>query len=523
MNQRTRLVRFSAWLLLLCQLFVLIGCKPPVADTPQDQEPRPPFENCVHIDTDDNGHCDTCGITVLVVLDFYAINDLHGKFADGDNHPGVDELTTYLKTAVAADDSAILLSSGDTWQGSSESNLTRGLILTDWMNALDFACMTLGNHEYDWGEEAIEQNAEAAEFPFLAINVYDRATNKRVDYCEPSVLIEQDGLIIGIIGAIGDCYSSIAPDKVEDVYFKTGSELTSLVKAESERLRSLGADLIVYSLHDGYGKSSYDDVSVIPTSKLSSYYDISLSDGYVDLVFEGHTHQRYVHKDEHGVYHLQNGGDNKGICHVELSVNPLNDTWSIREAEFVSTSSYSSLADDPIVNELMEKYEKQVSIGTTVLGQNAASRDGSTLRSLVAKLYYDFGVEQWGDQYDIVLGGGFLSVRSPGYLPAGEVTYSQLQAVFPFDNRIVLCSVKGRDLSSKFFYTSNSNYFIYYDDYGASVKKNLDPNATYYIIVDSYTSSYAPNRLTVVKEFEADYFARDLLAEYIKAGGLQSK
>ena len=142
------------------------------------------------------------------------------------------------------------------------------------------------------------------------------------------------------------------------------------------------------------------------------------------------------------------------------------------------------------------------------------------MRQLIAKLYYEFGVLQWGDQYDIVLGGGYLSTRSPGYLPAGDVTYAQLLSLFPFDNRLTLCSISGRDLSSKFFNTSNSNYFIHYDDYGVSVKENLDPNAVYYIIVDSYTASYAPNRLTVVEEFNADVFARDLLAEYIKAGQL---
>jgi 2',3'-cyclic-nucleotide 2'-phosphodiesterase (5'-nucleotidase family) len=293
-----------------------------------------------------------------------------------------------------------------------------------------------------------------------------------------------------------------------------------LVKAESERLRAQGADIIVYSLHDGYGRSSYDSVSAISSSKLSSYYDISLSNGYVDLVFEGHSHQRYVLKDEYGVYHLQNGGDNKGICHVELAVNPLNDTCRVQIAEFVATDRYASLADDPIVDSLMAKYKDQVALGTTVLGYNAVSRGSDELRSLVAQLYYEFGHALWGEQYDIVLGGGFLTARSPGYLPAGEVTYSQLQSVFPFDNRLVLCSVKGRDLSSKFFHTSNSNYFIYCGEYGESVKQNLDPNATYYIIVDTYTSSYAPNRLTVIEEYDFDYFARDLLAEYIKAGGM---
>lgn len=513
-------------LALLLAFVFLVGCSAgtptPPATQPGPSPDQPPFADCTHSQDDNaDGHCDTCGISILVVLDFYAINDLHGKFTDGDNHPGVDELTTYLKACVATDDSAVLLSSGDTWQGGAASNLTRGLIMTDWMNEMDFACMTLGNHEYDWGEEAIEQNAALAEFPLLAINIYDKETNERVDYCEPSVLIEQDGLRIGIIGAIGDCYSSIAPDKVEDVYFKTGKELTALVKAESERLRSLGADLIVYSLHGGHSQSSYDDVSVIATSRLNAYYDISLSDGYVDLVFEGHTHQRYVLKDEHGVYHLQNGGDNKGICHVELVVNPVTDSYQIQIAEFVPTSRYDTLPDDALIEELLDKYEEQVSAGTELLGQNVRSRDSSELRSTVARLYYEFGLAQWGADYDIVLGGGYLTTRSPGYLPAGEVTYSQLLSIFPFDNRLTLCSIKGRDLSSKFFNTNNSNYYIYYGDFGASVKQNLDPNATYYVIVDTYTASYAPNRLTVVEEFDADVFARDLLAEYIKHGGME--
>jgi 2',3'-cyclic-nucleotide 2'-phosphodiesterase (5'-nucleotidase family) len=294
--------------------------------------------------------------------------------------------------------------------------------------------------------------------------------------------------------------------------------LTALVKAESERLRALGADLIVYSLHDGHDQSSYSDVKVIPTSKLKSYYDISLSDGYVDLVFEGHTHQRYVYKDEHGVYHLQSGGDNKGLSHVEISVNPISDTWSIQVAEFVSSDHYQSFSDDPIVESLLDRYQDQISVGGKVVGTNASARSGDKLREVVAQLYYEFGVEQWGSEYDIVLGGGFLSVRSPGYLPAGEVTYAQLQGLFPFDNRLVLCSVSGRDLASKFFHTSNNNYFIHYGNYGASVKQNIDDNATYYIIVDTYTSSYAPNRLTVVEEYDADLFARDLLADYIAKG-----
>ena len=473
-----------------------------------------------HVDDDANNLCDECGLTVLVYVDFYSVNDLHGKFADGTTHPGVDELTTYLKNAKVRDDYAFVLSAGDAWQGSAESNLTQGNIVTDWMNELDFVAMTLGNHEYDWGEEAIKKNAEIAEFPFLAINIYDRETNALVEYCQPSVVVEAGNLQIGIIGAMGDCYSSISADKVEDVYFKVGDDLTNLVKTESERLRAEGVDCIVYVIHDGYGQSESN--AAMPASKMKSYYDVALSDGYVDLVFEAHTHQSYILQDEYGVYHMQHGGDNsKGISHVELMINSVTNDVKVSIARLVENSSYENLNDDAIVEELLDKYKEQLSPAYEVLGTNSVYRSGDYMRQIVANLYYNAGFERWGEEYDIVLGGGFISVRSPYKLEAGDVDYADLQALFPFDNELVLCSIKGSDLQKRFINTSNDDYFIKYGEYGASVVNNIDPNGTYYVVTDTYTSLYAPNKLTEVARYDAGVYARDLLAEYVKQGYLE--
>ena len=476
---------------------------------------------CDHVDAGDDGKCDSCGASVLVIVDFYNINDLHGKLADGDNHPGVDELTTYLKKAKKSDDHTVFLSSGDMWQGAPESNLTKGLIVTDWMNHMGFAAMALGNHEFDWGEDPIRDNDKQAKFPILAINVYDRATDKRVSYCDSSVMITRGDVQIGIIGAIGDCYSSISKDKVEDVYFKTGAALTQLVKSEATKLRQSGADYIVYLLHDGNGSSGSGSVTSVTSGKLKSYYDIELSNGYVDLVFEGHTHQRYIHKDEYGTYHMQNGGDNKGISHIEVSINTANGNDSVRYSQLISTGKYATMADDPIVEELLSKYDEDVAVGTDDLGNNAKVRRSSELCQLVADLYYKKGLELWGDEYDIVLGGGFLSARSPYELAKGEITYGMLYSIFPFDNNLVLCSVKGSDLLNKFFETDNDRYYISYGDYGKQVKANLDPDATYYIVVDSYTSVYAPNRLTEIARLDKEYYARDMLADYARSGGFK--
>ena len=470
-----------------------------------------------HKDGNNDGKCDECKISVIVIIDFYALNDLHGKLDDTDEFVGVDELTTYLKNASLTDDHTVLLSSGDMWQGSSESNLTRGQIITEWMNELDFVSMTIGNHEYDWGSEYIKINAELAEFPILAINIKDKSTGAQVDYAQSSVLVERGGAKIGIIGAIGDCKSSISSGYVSDVDFLVGSELTSLVKAEADRLRSLGADFIVYSLHDGYGRSS-SSVQNMSSSAMSSYYNTILSNGYVDLVFEGHSHQSYVHKDTYGVYHLQNGGDDNGISHVEISLNYVNDSYTVNTAEIVKNSTYKNLPDDPSVDALLDKYADVLSIANRELGFNSTIRDGDELRQIIADLYLQAGLEKWGANYDIVLGGGYLSVRSPYDLAAGNIKYGDLMSIFPFDNEIVLCSVSGSKLLSQFINSSNSNYFISLSDYGKSISSSIVSSGTYYVIVDTYTADYAPNGLTTIASLGEGIFARDLLADYIEEG-----
>lgn len=476
---------------------------------------------CDHADQDNDEICDICSLSVVVSVDFYAINDLHGKLADTDSQIGVDELTTYLKNAREEDDNSIFLSAGDMWQGAAESNMTKGLIMTDWMNELQFTAMAIGNHEFDWGEEYVKSNSNFAKFPFIAINIYDRATNKLVDYCKPSVMVQAGDVKIGIIGAIGDCYSSIAVDKCDEVYFKVGRDLTALVKAESDKLRSEGADFIVYVIHDGYGQSNIGSVQQLASSQLASYYDTALSNGYIDLVFEGHTHQGYRIKDEHGVYHLQHRGDNNGgISHVEISVNSVTGGSTVDLVELVSTNQYKNLEDDPIVDQLLKKYESQISPSQEVLGYNSTYRSSSYLQQMIANLYYEVGEKEWGDKYNIVLGGGFMSARSPYSLKAGNVTYADIQSIFPFDNQLTLCSIKGRDLKSKFINTNNERYYICYGDYGNKVKNNIDANATYYVIVDSYTAYYKYNNLTVVEEYDPTVFARDMLADYIKKGGL---
>lgn len=518
----------TAWLLSACMLFSACGgltsqqsgtSENTQSSTSQEEENSQSSEDSSfedssseggeveeeHVDEDDDGICDDCNQSVLVTIDFYSVNDLHGKLEDGTNHPGVDELSTYLNDRREENPNTVLLSAGDMWQGASASNLTKGHIITEWMNEMDFAAMALGNHEFDWGEEHVESNAELANFPFLALNIFDTATNERVDYCDASVLIECGGAKVGIIGAIGDCYSSISADKVENVYFKTGAELADLVIEEATNLRAQGADCIVYALHDD-----------------SSGCHSSISN-YVDVVFEGHTHQSYVNVDGKGVYHLQGGGDNDGITHAQLSVNIANETAETETAKYIPNSVYKNLEDDPIVAEILDRYAEAIALAGKVLGYNEKYRSSWEILQKVADLYYEVGVETWGDEYDIVLGGGFMSARSPYELGVGDVTYGQLNDILPFDNPIVLCSISGAKLKSQFFENTTGRYYIAYGAYGEEVKNSILPTKTYYIVTDTYSSLYAPNGATEIARLDEKIFGRDLLASYIEEGGFGIK
>lgn len=475
-----------------------------------------------HLDENDDDYCDLCNEYVIVVIDFYVVNDLHGKFCDTATQPGVDELGSYFKEMTETDDNVVILSSGDMWQGTAESNLTGGKLVTEWMNEMDFVAMTLGNHEFDWGEDDIRANLEIAEFPFLAINIYDNSTGSLADYCTPSIMVERDGLKIGIIGAIGDCYSSISSDMVEGVHFKVGSQLTALVKAESDRLRSEGADLIVYSLHDGYG-SSKNGTSMVGSSGLSGYYDSVLSNGYVDLVFEAHTHQHYTLVDPSGVYHLQGGGENYGISHVEIAVNSANSNNKVNDAGVVTSGVYRNYEDDAATEAIEDKYSDIIDYAYAPLGTVSRNYSDVEVEDYVAKLYLEAGLEKWGDEYDIVLGGGFLRTRAPYDLAAGVKTYADVLSLLPFDNRLVLCSVSGYNLKNKFINSSSSDYHVALSEYGSSILNSISNNRTYYIIVDTYTSLYSPNGLTTIAYLDDTTFARDLLAKEIADGKLEVK
>ena len=446
-----------------------------------------------------------------VSLDIFAFNDTHGNVVDTQGKGlGLSKTTTLLKE-ISTPATSIFISQGDMWQGSVESGLTRGNIVTEWMNSMDFVSMTVGNHEFDWGQEYIVSNQELATFPTLGINVLYRSNNQRVNYLSPSTTFVRNGAKIGVIGAIGNCYSSVSRSKVADITFATGYTLTNLVKAEATRLRNEEkCDFIIYSIH---GSSADGD------------YDTDLSNGYVDLVLEGHTHNKYVETDEYGVYHVQSNAYNENFYRITVNLNLAANTYTVNNPVsynlYSSSSPYRNYAEDTETKAILDKYKDQYQFAYDVSGYNEVDRYASDLKQKVANLYYDYGNTTWGSQYNLILGGGYISCRGSN-LPQGNVTYADLYTLFPFDNDVSLCSISGRNLRNTQFITGNSNYFTKWSSYGESIRYNIDDYTTYYLVTDTYTVDYYTS-LNVIAKFEnGGVYARDLLNRFIADGGYGS-
>lgn len=128
----------------------------------------------------------------LVLL---STNDMHAKI----------QRFPHLAAAVAAcrdTVTTLLLDAGDRWTGNAYVDLaqTPGMPVIALMNRLGYDAATLGNHEFDHGQAFLGRMLDSMSFEVVCANVEsDTCTFPQLP---PSVVIERDGIRIGIVGAV---------------------------------------------------------------------------------------------------------------------------------------------------------------------------------------------------------------------------------------------------------------------------------------------------------------------------------
>ena len=447
-------------------------------------------------------------------LDFYNLNDFHGatEFDNDSYEPGIKKLSTYLKDAQSQNENGfVLTSSGDMWQGSADSNITRGRLVNDWMSLLDFSAMAIGNHEFDWTTDVIDSNQASATFPYLACNIIEDSTNEPVSWAQPYTTITRKGVHIGIIGAIGEGITNdILATNVQGLSFV---DPTSYVSHWSTYLRSNGADIILYLLHDSVTNISYTEGSA------------------VDAIFGGHTHTGETNINSSSSSYvstsfstpaIQAWSNGKDVGHISLTYSFSSSSVTSRDGEILDTRSFTidSLVDDSATATLYQTYlDNEISaIKDVVLLENGPGIDKYDIPNIYNQYAYKFfkDVKDTSDAYDIF---AIQTNSARASIASGDITYGMIYKALPFDNYLYLVSVKGYDIANTlsnygYFYLPSQNSQIS----GYSLSNYVNSSQTYYMLMIDYIALKSPycDVVTPIATYnEEAALPRNIVSQYI--------
>ena len=96
------------------------------------------------------------------------------------------------------------LFSGDAFNPSLESSVTKGKHMVPALNTLKTSVACLGNHDLDFGVEQFQNLASQCNFPWLCANVLDPALGDNVPLgnCRRTIVLETNGIKVGFIGLV---------------------------------------------------------------------------------------------------------------------------------------------------------------------------------------------------------------------------------------------------------------------------------------------------------------------------------
>ena len=109
---------------------------------------------------------------------------------------GISNLLGYIN--MLKDNNTLLFDGGDSYQGSPISTVTRGFSQIEVLNMLEPDAFVIGNHEFDYGQYALDSALMMAEFDYLSANVFFNPRNKT--FGKPFIIEDVNGIKVGVIG-----------------------------------------------------------------------------------------------------------------------------------------------------------------------------------------------------------------------------------------------------------------------------------------------------------------------------------
>jgi len=208
------------------------------------------------------------GATDAVTVTILHTNDFHGNLEPAGSNPGIARMAKVIndtRASIGADNVA-LLDMGDFMQGSLISNLFKGKPTVDLFNFLGYKAGTFGNHEFDWGQQALKDRIGEATYPFVTANIVKNDTGNCAtagwtapDFAQPwTAITVGSGANTAKIGLIGVTspetpYITIA-SATEGLCFK---DATVSISHYWDAMKAAGVDAVIVMSHLGYTDGGY--------------------------------------------------------------------------------------------------------------------------------------------------------------------------------------------------------------------------------------------------------------------------
>lgn len=236
-------------------------------------------------------------------------NDTHSHFepdrnGDYEGMGGVIERAAFVDSVRAKwGERVLVLHGGDIGQGTSYFTLLEGVVETDMMNAIGYDALSLGNHEFDNGIEALAERLAQMTTPVVCCNL-DLSQLPLKDLVKPYVILERAGLKIGIIGITSNLLANVSRTISSRIPQLDDAECVNKVSAE---IRD-SCDLLILLSHAGIKQ----DCELVPKTH------------GLDLVIGAHSHtdmdamQELVDADGKSVPMITDGCFGRNMGEIKL-------------------------------------------------------------------------------------------------------------------------------------------------------------------------------------------------------------
>lgn len=365
-----------------------------------------------------------------------SVNDFHGSVEESGKNIGIAKFADAVAKEKKENPNTVFLGSGDLYQGSAPSNLTKGSVVVDAFKKMNMVASAVGNHEFDWGVDLISEWSRKGGFDWLASNIYDKTTGKPVTWAKPTKVITVNGVKIGLIGiATPETEFKTLPANVETLEFrdpaKAATEWAKVLKNQNK------VDVVIALTHlGGFQDSETGEIT-------GEIKDFAKNVKSVDAVFFAHTHQ-YISGEINGIPVVQGGYQGRGFAKMDLVFSDKNKLVSIGTS-YDELFTRTDLVENKEAKSVLDSYLKKLGpvldevIGstTTELSHDTDASQVTPMGQVASMLLAKAGDTQIG----IFNGGG---IRTS--LDAGDITMGEMYQIFPFDNTLVTMKLKGSEL-----------------------------------------------------------------------------